>query len=134
MNPSDPTDGPRVVATLSELANRYGGLNPSTVTGADLRSLVLRSHTPGDIEDRVRARIIQGNSTVLSAVRAKCHDCCVWQPTEVTRCVAVTCPLWPFRMGKNPFREKRTMSEEEKAERRERLAKAKAASEGRAAS
>ena len=37
------------------------------------------------------------------AVRAKCLDCCCGMPSEVLKCVLVDCPLWPFRMGKNPF-------------------------------
>lgn len=37
------------------------------------------------------------------AIRAKCLDCCCGQQTEVLRCTVVKCPLWPFRMGTNPF-------------------------------
>jgi len=36
-------------------------------------------------------------------IRAKCLDCCNGQPSEVRKCVATSCPLWPVRMGKNPF-------------------------------
>jgi len=38
------------------------------------------------------------------ALRLKCLDCCAGNTTEVRLCVAVTCPSWPFRMGKNPWR------------------------------
>ena len=37
---------------------------------------------------------------------AKCLDCCGGQPSEVRKCVAVDCPLWPVRMGVNPFHRK----------------------------
>lgn len=37
------------------------------------------------------------------AIRRKCLDCCVGQPEEVALCAAETCPLWPYRKGKNPF-------------------------------
>jgi hypothetical protein len=41
---------------------------------------------------------------VLKAIRAKCLDCCCYQEAEVRRCTAINCPLWPFRMGTNPWR------------------------------
>ena len=36
------------------------------------------------------------------AIRKKCLDCCHYQPAEVRKCVATDCPLYPFRMGKDP--------------------------------
>lgn len=39
----------------------------------------------------------------VKAIRAKCIDCSGANAAEVRKCVAVGCPLWPFRMGKNPF-------------------------------
>lgn len=33
------------------------------------------------------------------AIRARCLDCCCFQRTEVTKCTAYDCPLWPFRLG-----------------------------------
>lgn len=39
----------------------------------------------------------------LKAIRLRCLDCCNEQPSEVRKCTAVTCPLWPFRMSKNPW-------------------------------
>ena len=33
----------------------------------------------------------------LEAIRRKCLDCSSYQPSEVRRCEAVKCPLWPFR-------------------------------------
>jgi hypothetical protein len=40
----------------------------------------------------------------MSVIRAKCLDCSAGQSIEVRRCAAVKCALWPYRMGKNPFR------------------------------
>jgi hypothetical protein len=37
----------------------------------------------------------------LEAVRTMCLDC-AHSPSEVRKCVCVTCPLWPFRMGSVP--------------------------------
>jgi len=38
----------------------------------------------------------------FKAIRAKCVDCCGGNATEVRKCVAITCPLWPMRMGRFP--------------------------------
>jgi len=38
------------------------------------------------------------------AIRAKCLDCCAGSAHEVRCCVAMACPSWPFRTGKNPWR------------------------------
>jgi hypothetical protein len=58
----------------------------------------------------------------LKALREKCLDCCCANAAEVRKCVAIDCPLWPFRMGANPFRKKRELSPEQKNERAGRLA------------
>ena len=36
-------------------------------------------------------------------IRAYCLECCVGQESEVRKCVAIDCSLWPVRMGRNPF-------------------------------
>lgn len=61
----------------------------------------------------------------IKAIRAKCLDCCCDQSNEVKLCPAEDCPLWPFRMGKNPFRQKRILTDEQKAAAAERLRKAR---------
>jgi hypothetical protein len=61
----------------------------------------------------------------LKALRARCIDCCAGSRHEVRLCTAVTCPAWPFRMGANPYRTKRELSEEERSELRQRLATAR---------
>jgi hypothetical protein len=61
----------------------------------------------------------------LEAIRARCLDCCCDQPSEVRKCVAIDCPSWPFRVGTNPFRAKRSLSDEQKRELAGRLARAK---------
>jgi hypothetical protein len=58
------------------------------------------------------------------AIREKCLDCCCANAAEVRKCVAVDCPLWPFRMSTNPFRKKRELSPAQKRDRAGRLAKA----------
>ena len=39
----------------------------------------------------------------LRALRLKCLDCCNESAQEVRLCMALDCPSWPFRMGKNPW-------------------------------
>ena len=40
-----------------------------------------------------------------AAIRARCLECCTGQEAEVRKCVAASCPLWPFRMtGRLPPR------------------------------
>lgn len=42
--------------------------------------------------------------TPVKAIRAKCLDCSNYQPKEVRECIMTECPLYPYRMGKNPRR------------------------------
>jgi hypothetical protein len=44
---------------------------------------------------------------LLKVIRAKCLDCS-YTASEVRRCTAVHCALWPYRMGTNPFRAERS--------------------------
>lgn len=50
----------------------------------------------------------------LKAIREKCIECCCGSSTEVKECTAQNCPIYPYRFGKNPFRQKREMTEEQK--------------------
>lgn len=42
--------------------------------------------------------------TPIKAIRAKCLDCSGKSPSEVRKCESNDCPLFPYRMGKNPNR------------------------------
>lgn len=50
----------------------------------------------------------------VKAIRAFCMECSNGQTSEVTACPVYKCPLYPFRFGKNPYRQRREMTEEEK--------------------
>ena len=57
-----------------------------------------------DASTRIRRR---QNNRILSLprrlawrIRAMCLECMGWQTTEVPRCTAPKCPLYPWRMGK----------------------------------
>ncbi len=45
-----------------------------------------------------------GPRNPMKVIRAMCLDCMAEQPSMVRKCTSVGCPLWPYRMGKNPFR------------------------------
>lgn len=45
--------------------------------------------------------------TPVRAIRAKCLDCCCGQMQEVRLCPCSDCPLYPFRMGRNPNRKRK---------------------------
>ena len=55
--------------------------------------------------------------TPLRAIRAKCLDCVCNLPQEVQLCPSTDCPLYPFRLGKNPNIK---LSDEERERRAER--------------
>jgi len=63
----------------------------------------------------------------IKAIRAKCLECSCGSQAEVRECVIPDCALYPFRMGRNPFRKKRVLTEEQRAEMAERLARARTA-------
>jgi hypothetical protein len=57
----------------------------------------------------------------LRAIRANCIDCMGGQRSLVRDCGLRGCPLWPYRMGKNPFRMIRNLTLEQRSEIGERL-------------
>jgi hypothetical protein len=42
--------------------------------------------------------------TPLKAIRKNCLDCSSGSVSEVNNCIVKDCPLYPFRLGKNPHR------------------------------
>lgn len=65
------------------------------------------------------------NLTPIKAIRQHCLSCSNGSSKEVKICVIPECPLYPYRLGKNPNRKKRTLSQKEKDEIRDRLSKAR---------
>lgn len=63
----------------------------------------------------------------VKAIREKCLDCCCGQANEVKLCTIERCALWSFRFGKNPYRQKREMSDEQRQAAVERLRRAREA-------
>lgn len=50
----------------------------------------------------------------LKAIRAFCIECSGDSAYEVTRCSSETCPLKPFRFGKNPYHKLQLTEEQRK--------------------
>ena len=65
-------------------------------------------------------REVSENTNVLRAIKLKCLDCSSYNTNEIKECPVNLCPLYPFRLGKNPFR-KRELSEEERTKLSERM-------------
>lgn len=61
----------------------------------------------------------------VKAIREFCLECSGDSTAEVKNCTRTVCPLFPFRMGKNPFRQRREMTEEEKKVLADRLREAR---------
>ena len=62
----------------------------------------------------------------LKAIRLKCLDCSCGSSNEVKLCPVVKCPLYPFRDGRDPFRAKVELTQEQKEQRCKSLAVARA--------
>ena len=77
--------------------------NPKGMAIEDLAVCLRLADDPGHVTETASRDRIKGR---LSAVRAFCLRC-TDGPKNVRMCVAVTCPLWSFRMGTNPFYKKR---------------------------
>lgn len=72
--------------------------------------------------DELNAAVKNGEvNTYKKALEAKCLDCSAYQQSEVRECVVTTCPLYAFRLGKNPYKRKREYTDEERAAIAERL-------------
>ena len=39
-------------------------------------------------------------TTPIKAIRLFCLECMCYQPSEIRKCTAPLCPLYPYRMGK----------------------------------
>ena len=63
----------------------------------------------------------------VKAIRQRCLDCSGWSRQEVELCPLTECALYPFRLGKNPFRtrrESKPLTDEQREILRQRIKKA----------
>jgi len=96
-----------VALEIDEISKEKIGRDPRVMSTTDLRML---GHKP---------------MAILDVIRARCLDCCCNQVSEVRKCTAVGCVSWPFRMGWNPWRERKEISAERRKEMGARLAEAR---------
>lgn len=75
-----------------------------------------RDLTPEDLTRLGFRRVPQS-----AAIRRFCLECMGGSRGEVLLCASAGCPLWLYRMGTNPWREKREMPEEQRLAAVERL-------------
>ena len=61
----------------------------------------------------------------VKAIREFCLQCSGGSSKEVKLCQIETCPLYAFRFGKNPYRQRRELTEDEREVLRARLADAR---------
>ena len=47
-------------------------------------------------------------------IRTKCLDCSAGVESEIRKCTAIGCALWPYRMATNPFRAPREVTPEQR--------------------
>lgn len=59
--------------------------------------------TGQEAADAIRARYAARAKTPLKAIRAFCVHCMGDQPKAVAKCTSHDCPLYPMRMGSNPY-------------------------------
>lgn len=62
----------------------------------------------------------QKKLTPIKSIRAKCLDCSNGSAHEVKLCPIARCPLYPYRLGKNPNYKPKDLTEEQREELRQR--------------
>jgi hypothetical protein len=80
------------------MSNRELGLE--TVDGEKI------GRNPRDMETAELEALGHHKMPLIKVIREKCLDCCCGSQSEVRKCTAVFCALWPFRMTKNVFSER----------------------------
>ena len=44
-----------------------------------------------------------GKRSLIKVIRSMCLDCMGGAYSEIKLCTSIGCPLWPYRMGSNPY-------------------------------
>ena len=104
--------------------------NPSTAVGTELGADGQPvGRDPRKLDQEGLQELGHLPMSPLSALRARCIDCCAGSADEVKKCIAVGCASWPFRMGVNPWRSvsegRREAGRRLAAKRAEKIAEAK---------
>lgn len=70
---------------------------------------------------------MKGMRNPVKAIRTYCLECKSHHVSQIKNCERVDCPLYAFRMGKNPYRKPRTLTDEQRKAMVDRLSNARAA-------
>lgn len=89
--------GERVIYLQQRLD--WHGANPKSLPKSELLAHIRRPSGDNVVVNQSRARI----RNRATAIRAYCMDC-QGEMIGVRECNSITCPLHPFRMGKDPLR------------------------------
>lgn len=65
--------------------------------------LLVKERDPRKLGPEMLYRLGYDPISPMQAIRRTCLACAGNSPTEVMECASVTCELWPFRTGKNPW-------------------------------
>jgi hypothetical protein len=106
--------------------SKFDGYPEDLAVGLEIENGEVIGRNPRSMTEEELNSLGHENTPLLKIIRAKCLDCS-HSTQEVRKCTcAKTCPLWPYRMRKNPFLKPRKMSEEQIEVARERFAKVRA--------
>jgi len=72
--------------------------------GLEDRNGALVGRDPREMTTEELAQLGHERISPMKALRLRCLDCCAGSPARVRLCESVTCPSWPFRMGRSPWR------------------------------
>jgi len=87
-------------ASAYKAITHIGGLpRPNKMPVADLLDMVRSPNVSDNVETAYRNRV----KSPLTAIRAYCVLCAGGSPKAATQCSCITCPLWLFRTGRNPY-------------------------------
>lgn len=78
----------------------WQGANPKIIDIDELTLVIQQPLHVDSVEDKYRAKI----KSQRTSIRAYCVSCQGGSVAGVKSCPAVTCPLFSFRMGKDPLR------------------------------
>lgn len=70
---------------------------------------------------------MEHKTSQVKAIRQKCLECGEGSANEVKLCPVEHCPLYPFRFGKNPYRQKRELTDEQRENMAERMRRIRSA-------
>lgn len=99
---TDPIKKLRLRKTYDRLEQQlsWQGADPRLFSKKELQSVCNQPLYEDAVEDKYRSKV----KSPATAIRAYCIGCMCGSVAAVRDCTELTCPLWNFRMGKDPLR------------------------------